>query len=80
VRVVLKHEVNRVKNGFAASCPALGVTAHGHSPEVARKNLERTALLFLRPFERQGVLEEELATVPVVVEQGEGELTVITAE
>jgi len=68
--IVLKHRLNHVKNGFAASSPELGIAAHGHSPEAARDNLEHSALLFLRPFERQGTLREELTKLGMEV-QGE---------
>jgi len=56
MRVVLKHEGNRIRNGFAARSPQLGLAAHGASSEMARRNLERTALLFLKPLERQEIL------------------------
>lgn len=77
MRIVLKHNVNRIKNGFAAASLELRIAAHGHSPEVARRNLEYMALLFFKPFERRGVLEEELARLPLQVEQEEGDLAVV---
>jgi len=78
MRVILKHKVYRVKNGFAAHSPELGLTAHGYSPEVARQNLERTALLFLRPFDRQGNLKEEVQLLRLESEGDGVELTVST--
>lgn len=65
--VVLKQEVYHIKNGFAAHSPELGITAHGYSPEVARCNLERAALMFLKPFERQGKLVEEIQLLGVKI-------------
>ena len=78
MRVVLKHELNRVKNGYAARSPELGLTANGHSPEVARRNLERLVVLYLRPFERQGDLEREVADAHLQSEDAGPELTVVT--
>jgi len=80
MRVILKHELNRVKNGFAARSPELRLVAHGHSDELARRNLERTALLFLKPLERQGVLEEELSRLNLRVEDEAEELTVVVGD
>lgn len=80
MRVVLKHTMNRIKNGFAASSPQLGIAAHGHSPEVARDNLGHSALLFLRPLGRQGILMEELAKLGLEVQGEEGELIVVVTE
>jgi hypothetical protein len=59
--VVLNHDVNRVKNGVAARSRDLGLSAHGQSPELARRNLERLVLLYLRPFQREGTLDQEIA-------------------
>ena len=75
MNVVFKHEVNRIKHGFAARIPNLRLQAHGASPELAARNLERTVLLFLRPFERAGTLEAELEKAGLEA-QGDGELTV----
>ena len=50
--------------------------AHGYSPELAAQNLERTVLLFLRPFERAGTFEEELESAGLEAQGDEGELTV----
>jgi hypothetical protein len=58
---MLKHELNRAKNGYIARSAELGLSAYGASPEMARRNLERTAGCFLRPFERQGSLDQEIA-------------------
>ena len=76
MRITFKHDVNRVKNGFAARIPNLRLTAHGHSPELATRNLERTLLLYLRPFERQGTLSQELRAAGLDAQDTEAELTV----
>lgn len=78
--VILKQEIYQIKNGFAAHSPELGVTAHGYSPEVARRNLERVALMFLKPFERQGVLEKEINFLGLKIQSNKGELGVTTSE
>lgn len=63
----------RIKNGWSAESPVLGVAAHGYSPEVADENLSRVARLFLAPFERQGTLTEEVTALGLhVTEDGEG--------
>jgi len=78
VRVIIKHDLNRAKNGIAARSPELGVTAHGLTEEIARRNLEHLVVLFLRPFEREGILEEEVDALGLAVENGKGELSVVT--
>ncbi len=65
MRIILKHEIYPIKDGFAAHSPELGLTAHGQSPEVAKRNLERTAFLFFKPFERQGTLTQEVQLLGV---------------
>jgi hypothetical protein len=42
---------------------AVGLTAHGYSPELADKNLERVVQRFLAPFEREGILAQEVAAL-----------------
>jgi hypothetical protein len=79
VHVVLKHQVNRVKNGYAARSPLLGLSAHGPTPDLAARNLERLVGLYLRPFERQGTLREEIQLAGLSAEESEGELTVEAA-
>ena len=59
VRIVLKPDVKRIKNGYGAAISELRIYAHGFSPEGARTNLEITATMFLMPFLRQGTLELE---------------------
>lgn len=76
MKVVFKHEVNRIKSGFAARIPTLRLAAHGQSPELAARNLERTVLLFLRPFERAGTLERELENAGLEAQVDGDELTV----
>ena len=56
----LKRERYQVKEGWAARCAALRVVAHGASPALADRNLERVVRLFLAPFERKGTLREEV--------------------
>ena len=80
MKVVLKHEVNRVKNGYSARSPQLGLRAVGYSPETARLNLERMALLYLRPYEREGRLAEEVAAAQLESEGDEGDLIVVLTE
>ena len=80
MRVVMKQEVNRVKNGFAARCSELRVVAHGYSPETATQNLERLVLLYLRPFERQGTLSSEIKSAGLRAEDEGSELTVVASK
>ncbi len=56
----LTRELNRVKNGYSAAVWALGLAAHGPSPEMADRNLERTVRLFLGPSQRAGTLVNQL--------------------
>ena len=60
MQIVIKYEVNRIKNGWAAKATEMGLTAHGHSPQVAKLNLERGVRLFFAPFERSGDLVKEV--------------------
>ena len=76
MQIILKHNLYQVKNGFAAYSPELGLTAHGYSPEVARRNLERIALLFFKPFERQGKVAEEVKLLGLQSKADGTELTV----
>lgn len=77
MKVVFKHNVGRVKSGYAARLVRLGLAAHGHSEELAVRNLERTLLLYLRPFERSGTLQREVAEAGLeALEEGGAELTV----
>lgn len=59
--------------GWASRCPSLGLAAHGYSPEVADKNLERLVRRFLAPFEREGVLEREVAALGLETSPGDGD-------
>ena len=76
MHITLNPEVNKVKNGFAAQIPRLRIAAHGHSPELAARNLERTVLLYLRPFERAGTLQQELEAAGLEAHGDGGDLTV----
>jgi len=80
MQIILKHDVNPVKGGFAARSAKLGLVAHGRSPDVARRNLERVVLLYLRPFERQGTLERELELMELRTEDDGAELTVVAVD
>ena len=80
MQVILKHSMYRVKNGFAAHSPELGLTAHGYSPEVAQRNLERIGLLFFKPFERQGKVSEEVKLLGLQSKADGTELTVSVEE
>jgi len=80
MQIVLKHNLYRVKNGYAAQSPELALTAHGYSPKVARQNLERVGLLFLKPFEREGNLKAEIRLLGLRAEGDTGELMVSTAD
>lgn len=72
MRVVLKPAVKRIRNGYSATSPEFHITAHGFSPDQARMNLEKTALIFLQPFSRAGTLRDELRIAGVsVIEVGE---------
>jgi hypothetical protein len=63
VSVGLYREVDQIARGFRSRCPALHIAAHGYSPEVADKNLERAVRLFLAPFQREGTLRDEARTL-----------------
>ena len=74
MRVVLKPDVKRIRNGYSATSSEFRIAAHGFSAEAAKMNLERAAQTFLAPFLRQGTLEEELelAGVPLDARTDEG--------
>jgi hypothetical protein len=80
MRVVIKHQLNRVKNGIAARSPELGFAAHGLTEELARRNLEHLTVLFLRPFEREGILREEVRKLGLQIEESGTELTVVAVD
>lgn len=77
MRVIIKHDLNRVKNGIAARSPQLGLVAHGLTEDLARRNLEHLIVLFLRPFEREGSLEDKIRSLGLLVEESDTDLTVI---
>ena len=58
MRIVLNHDLKRIKNGWSATWSHL--TAHGYSEEVAEANLVRTVRFFFAPFRRTGILDVEL--------------------
>lgn len=80
MEIVLKHSLYPIKNGFAANSTELGLTAHGHTPELAKQNLARLAALFFQPFERQGKLMEEVIFLKLKTGKNSEELKVIIAE
>jgi len=79
MEVIIKHELKRIKNGWSARATDLGLTSHGHSEELAQRNLERGVRLFLSPFERVGSLKEELKRMKLTV-LGDGEDIVVRLE
>lgn len=60
MQIILKQDVNPAKNGYLVRSPQLRVAAYGSTLELARSNLERLAVLYLRPFERDGCLGREV--------------------
>lgn len=74
--IKLNRELKQIKNGWSSSSPVLRLAAHGHSEEVADKNLERAARLFLSPFQREGTLRTEAATLGLQVISDQGDLKV----
>lgn len=77
MNIILKPEMYRIKNGFAAHSKEIGLTAHGITPEIARRNLETTAVMFLRPFEREGQLREVVQRLKLRTDKTEGELSAV---
>lgn len=80
MRIVLKHVVNQAKNGYLVRSPELRIAAYGSTLDLASRNLERLALLYLRPFEREGRLGDELAAAGLESDSREGDLVVTLAE
>jgi hypothetical protein len=80
MRLVLKHDIKRITDGLEARSPEFGPAAHGHSADIARRNLERTRLLLVRPFDGEGVLEEEVRRVGLRAEEDGSELVVMTCD
>ncbi len=60
MQIILKQKQYQIKNGYAMNSPELGLAAHGHSLESARCNLEKLVISMLKPFQRDGKLEEEI--------------------
>lgn len=78
MKVVLKSETKRVKNGYCVRAPELRLAAHGYNEEVARQNLQNTVRLYLSPFVRQGTVRDEMRRAGLrVSEVDDGELSVI---
>lgn len=74
--VILKQETYQIKNGFAVRSPELKLTAHGASLELAKRNLEKTIEHFLKPFERQGILNDKIQSLGLRVEKNGANLVV----
>lgn len=79
MRVILNHAIKPIKGGFCAESAGKFVS-HGRSPELARRALERTALAFLSPFERDGTLADELGLAGLQVEDDGAGLSVALVE
>jgi hypothetical protein len=75
--ITLKRDLNRIKNGWSAGSPELGLAAHGYSPEVADRNLERTARLFLAPSQRAGTLTERVIALGLRYRDDNDDLQVV---
>jgi len=79
--IKLNRELNPIKNGWRSRCPQLGLVAHGFSPEVADKNLERVVRLFLAPFQREGTLSAEVQGLGLKTEStGEQDLEITLSD
>jgi len=76
VDVKLNRELKPIKNGWVSRSSALHLAAHGHSEEIADRNLERAARLFLSPFQREGTLGAEAATMGLTVVGDQGDLKI----
>ena len=77
--ITLHRELKPIKNGWSSRSPELGLAAHGHSAEVADKNLQRAARLFLTPFQREGTLLDQVAALGLQVQGDQGCLDVTLA-
>jgi hypothetical protein len=81
MKIAIKHESYPVKNGFAEHSPETNLTAHGYSPYIACRNLERTVNMFFRPFEREGSLSSLIQRLNLtVIDDGTMELTEVVLE
>jgi len=80
MELIINQEIKRIKNGWAIRAPQLGFTAHGHSQEVARLNLQRGIRLFLQPFQRNGTLETEIMRIGLKSGNGDEGKLVISLE
>lgn len=73
MKVILKHDLNRIKNGFSARSSEVGLTAHGATEDLARRNLEKTLQLFFAPFARNNCLLEEIKRAGLTAEDAENQ-------
>ena len=68
MRIILKHEVERAKNGYLIRSPELHLASYGATLDLAIRNLERLATRYLSPFERAGSLQVEIEESGLLVE------------
>ena len=79
MKLIMKHQVKHIKNGYSATSPEAGLTAHGVSEELARRNLEDSLRLFFGVFKRNHSLLDETRRAGLTIEDEENQedLTVI---
>ena len=77
--VILKQETYQVKNGYAARSAELRLVAHGATIELAQRNLEKTVEFFLKPFERQGILNDKIQSLRLTAKPNGAHLAVQVA-
>lgn len=81
MRVELYRESEPTHNTWRSRCAKLGLAAHGRSPEVADRNLERLVRLYLSPFEREERLTEELSQLGLSSEEeGDDVIRIVVRE
>ena len=76
MQVILNRALKPIKNGWSAQAATVGIAAHGFSADIADRNLAYAVRLFLQPFERNGVLEQEGAAMRIEL-IGEGDIEVV---
>lgn len=73
MRVEIHRELTPIVNGWQSRHPEFGLAAHGYSPDVADRNLERTVRLFLMALRRaEGQSGQEIEVVVVVAAPDRG--------
>lgn len=73
MKIIIKHEVNPIKNGYLARSKELKVAAQGYNEETAKANLERTVRVFLAPSQRTNCLLDEIRRAGLTVEDTENQ-------